>query len=206
MMDQVSFTEMKHGTKEEYDLLYARHHINTRELPDNILQALESLAGADTGYQIDRLRHSLQSASRAWRDGADTDWVIAALLHDIGDVYSPFNHDEYAAAMLRPFLRDQCCWTVGHHGAFQMVYYAHLIDGNPDKREQYRDSPYFDDCADFCELWDQNSFDPDYPDLPLTHFEPLLREVFARKPHDPEVLRPGVRVPLRDAEVARARA
>lgn len=202
---RVGFTAMKDGTAADYDLLVRRHYENARDLPDTLLNAIASLEGAETGYQVDRKRHSLQSASRAWRDGADDDWVIAALFHDIGDVFAPFNHDEYAASVLKPFLREQCSWTVGHHGAFQMVYYGHLIGADKDKREVYRDSPYFDDCAEFCEIWDQNSFDPDYPDLPLEHFEPIVRQVFARVPHDPGVLRPGTRIPLTDAETARAR-
>jgi len=82
------------------------------------------------------------------------------------------------------------------HGDFQMIYYGHHVGGNPDKRDQYRDSPYFDDCATFCERWDQSSFDPDYDTLPLDHFRPMVHKVFARAPYDPDVIRPGAREPL----------
>ncbi|MGB5838136.1 MAG: HD domain-containing protein, partial [Albidovulum sp.] len=145
-------------------------------------------------------------ATRAWRDGADIDWVVAALLHDIGDIYAPYNHDEYAATILKPFIREQCTWVVQTHGDFQMLYYGHHVGGDQHKRERHRSSPYFDDCAAFCERWDQASFDPDYATLPLDFFAPMVREVFDRKPYDPAVIRTGARVALTDAKLAAARA
>ena len=147
-------------------------------------------------YKITRLGHALQSATRAWRDGADIDWVVCALLHDIGDIYAPYNHDEYAAAILRPFVREQCSWCVQAHGDFQMVYYGHHVGGNPNKRDQFAGHIYFDDCASFCERWDQSSFDPDYDTLSIDFFAPMVREVFARQAYDPDVIRAGEREPL----------
>ena len=171
-----------------------------------MLKALVELDQSLSGYQITRLGHSVQSATRAWRDGADVDWVVAALLHDIGDIYAPYNHDEYAATILKPFLREQCTWCVSTHGDFQMLYYGHHLEGfDQHKRERHRGHAYFDDCAEFCERWDQASFDPDYDDLPLEFFAPLVEEVFARKPYDPAVIRAGARAPLTDAAVAEAR-
>lgn len=195
-MDHVAFTQMKDGTKEDYDFLTEHETEYTRGTADRLLSALVELDKGLSGYQITRLGHSLQSASRAWRDGADIDWTVSALLHDIGDIYAPYNHDEYAAAILRPFMREQCAWCVQTHGDFQMVYYGHHVGGNPNKRDAHRASPYFDDCAEFCERWDQASFDPDYDTLPLEVFAPMVREVFARKPYDPDVIRPGARTPL----------
>lgn len=195
-MDRVSFTQMKDGTKEDYEFLTEHETAHTKGTADRLLKALVELDEGLSGYQITRLGHSVQSATRAWRDGADIDWVVSALLHDIGDIYAPYNHDEYAATILRPFVREQCAWCVQTHGDFQMVYYGHHVGGNPNKRDQFKDSPYFDDCAAFCERWDQASFDPDYDDLPLEFFAPMVREVFARKPYDPDVIRPGAREPL----------
>ena len=122
--------------------------------------------------------------------------MVSALLHDIGDIYAPYNHDKYAATILRPFVREQCAWVVKTHGDFQMVYYAEYVGGNPNRREKLRSNPYFDDCAEFCEKWDQCSFDPDYETKPLEFFAPMVREVFARKAYDPAVINKGVRVPL----------
>jgi predicted HD phosphohydrolase len=144
-----------------------------------------------TGYQITRLEHGLQAATRALRDGADEDWICAALLHDIGDGLAPQNHDRFAAEILRPFIRDECAWVVEHHGTFQMLYYAHHYGWNRDEREKYKDSPHYQACADFCERWDQNSFDPDYKSEPLEFFEPMVRALFARKAYDPAIMRVG---------------
>lgn len=195
-MKQVAFTQMKDGTKEEYEFL-TEHEIEfTKGTADRLLKALVDLDEGLSGYKVTRLGHSVQAASRAWRDGADVDWVVSALLHDIGDIYAPYNHDEYAATILRPFVRDQCSWCVQTHGDFQMLYYGHHVGGNKDKRDRFKDHPYFDDCAEFCERWDQSSFDPDYPDLPLDFFVPMVREVFARTPYDPEVIKEGQRESL----------
>jgi predicted HD phosphohydrolase len=204
-MDKVSFTQMKDGTAEEYAFLTEHEIEYTKGTADRLLKALVDLDESLSGYQITRLGHSVQSASRAWRDGADTDWVVSALLHDIGDIYAPYNHDEYAASILKPFVREQCTWVVEKHGDFQMLYYGHHVGGNQHKRDAHRGHAYFDDCAEFCERWDQSSFDPDYQSLPLDHFVPLVRQVFARPAYDPAVIRPGQREPLTDAKVAATR-
>lgn len=205
-METVSFTQMKDGTQEEYEFLNAHEVEYTKGTADRLLKALVELDESLSGYQITRLGHSVQSASRAWRDGADIDWVVAALLHDIGDIYAPYNHDEYAAAILRPFVREQCAWVVQTHADFQMLYYGHHLPGfDQNKRERHRGHAYFDDNAEFCERWDQASFDPGYDDLPLEFFVPMVREVFARTPYDPEVIRPGAREPLVNPAVAQTR-
>ena len=124
--------------------------------------------------------HSLQAATRAWRDGADTDWIACALLHDIGDIYAPYNHDEYAASIVKPFVREQCTWVVEKHGDFQRLYYAQHTGGNPHARDRFKGHPYYDDCDAFCAQWDQSSFDPGYDTLPMDFFRPFVLEVFAR--------------------------
>ena len=191
-MERVSFTQMKDGTKEEYEFL-TNHEIEyTKGTAERLLTALEKLDEGLSGYQITRLGHSTQSATRAWRDGADIDWVVSALLHDIGDIFAPYNHDEYAATILKPFVREQCRWCVETHGDFQMIYFGHHVGADPNKRDRFAGHIYFEDCATFCERWDQSSFDPDYDAEPLEFFEPMVREVFSRKAHDAAVLQPGV--------------
>ncbi len=195
-MDKVAFTQMKDGTKEDYDFLTEHEVQHSKGTATRLLAALEELDEGLSGYQITRLGHSLQSATRAYRDGADTDWVVSALLHDIGDIYAPYNHDEYAATILRPFVREQCSWCVQTHGDFQMLYFGHHVGGDQHKRDRFKGHIYFDDCAEFCERWDQSSFDPDYESLPLEFFRPMVEEVFARTPYDPNVIREGQREPL----------
>ena len=205
-MDHVKFTRMKDGDAEDYAFLDHHEREYTKGTADRLLTAMVDLDKSLSGYQVTRLGHSLQSATRAWRDGADIDWVVGTLLHDIGDIYAPYNHDEYAATILRPFVREQVTWCVEKHGDFQLVYYGHHVGANPQKRDAYTGHPYFDDCAQFCERWDQSSFDPDYDKLPLEFFSDMVREVFAREPYDPEVVQEGARQPLIDPAVASNRS
>jgi predicted HD phosphohydrolase len=204
-MEHVKFTAMKDGDKEDYQFLHPLEVNYASGTADRLLKALVTLDESMSGYKITRLGHSLQSATRAWNEGADVDWVVSALLHDIGDIFAPYNHDEYAASILRPFVREQCTWVVEKHGDFQMLYYGHHVGGNQHKRDAYAGHMYFDDCAAFCERWDQASFDPDYKTEPVEFFTDMTREVFARQAYDPAVVRAGAREPLVDAKVAAAR-
>ncbi len=204
-MEQVKFTEMKYGDAEDYLFLEPLEVEYASQTGDRIFGSLGALEGSFSGYQISRLGHSVQSATRAWRDGADTDWVVCALLHDIGDMYAPYNHGDYAAIVLEPFVREQCTWTTRTHADFQKYYYADKVGGDQNARDKYKGHAYFDDCVEFCERWDQTSFDPGYDDLPLEFFRSTVMEVFARTPYDPDVLRPGVREPLVNETVAAQR-
>ena len=178
-METVGFTRMEDGTAEDYELLARHEREYMRELPDRLLGAVRALEHSFGGYQISRCEHSLQSATRAQRDGRSEEYVAAALLHDIGDELAPYTHGEMVAAILKPYVEPRICWIVKHHGVFQQYYYGRQTGEDPDARERYRDHRWFDDCAEFCELYDQNCFDPAYRSLPLESFEPLVRGVFA---------------------------
>ncbi len=149
-----------------------------------MLAHLEGLSDSLGGYKVSRLEHALQTATRARRDGAGEEMVVAALLHDIGDVLAPRNHGELAAAVLRPCVAEATHWMIAHHGVFQAYYYAHHLGGDRDARDRYRGHPHFAATVDFCDRWDQASFDPDYDTMPLESFEPLVRRVFARQPFE----------------------
>ena len=180
--ETVAFTTMAEGTREDYALLERLEASFAEGTADRVLAQLRGLAGSLSGYKVDRLEHSLQSASRAYRDEADEEMVVAALLHDIGDLLSPFNHSELAAAVLRPYVSERTYWIVRHHGLFQSYYYAHHTGGDRNAREAYRDHPWYQDTVDFCHNWDQASCDPDYETLPLEFFEPMVRRIFSREP------------------------
>jgi predicted HD phosphohydrolase len=188
MMEKVKFTQMIDGDKEDYDFLTRHETDHTKGTADRLLKALVELDEGLSGYQITRLGHSLQSATRAWRDGADIDWIVSALLHDIGDIYAPYNHDEYAATILKPFVREQCRWVVEKHGDFQLAYFGTHVGADPNKRDIYMGHKYYDDCEAFCKNWDQTSFDPDYDTLDILFFTGMVKEVFARPPYDPAVM------------------
>ncbi len=178
----VSFTSMKEGTVEDFEIIAANDEQTAKELPDRLIAHLQEMAKDDGAYKISRLEHVLQCATRAQRDHADDDWVIAALLHDLGDVLAPFTHGQVAGEILRPFVKDEVAWVVSHHGTFQMYYNLSLPDNQRNSREKFRDHPYYQSAIDFCENWDQGSFDPAYNTEALEFFVPLIRRVFARVP------------------------
>jgi predicted HD phosphohydrolase len=181
-MTTVRFTRMQDGTAEEYALLQRLEDEYSATVADRVLDAFRAQQSTLAGYQIDRQQHALQTATRALRDGADEEMVVAALLHDLGDALAPLNHSEYAAAILRPYVSERTWWIVKHHGLFQAYYYAHHAGGDRHARDRYRDHPHYQATVDFCHHWDQCSFDPDYETLPLEHFEPMVRRVFGRQP------------------------
>jgi predicted HD phosphohydrolase len=187
-MQTVQFTQMRDGTRAEYALLHELEREYIAALPDRILGGLCALDGGLGGYRISRLQRVLQPATRAEADGADIEWIVAALVHDIGDVLAPENHSQLAAAILRPYVRPEVTWVVAMHGVFQQHYYGHHIGLDPDAREAYRGHEWFASCERFCEQWDQASFDPHFPTEPLEHFEPMVREVFGRRGFDPAVV------------------
>ncbi len=180
----VSWTAMVDGTVEDYAQLSKIFESHGREtLVGHLLSVMRLLEGPTLGYQIDRERHCRQSATRALRNGESDEFVVAALLHDIGDVLAPDNHSGVAAAIVAPYVSEETEWVVRHHGLFQGYYYFHHLGGDRHARERYAESPHYDRCVDFCASYDQNCFDPAYDDLPMGEFVPLLEEVFSRPPN-----------------------
>lgn len=178
--DRARFTAMTEGTQEDWTTI-SRHFMEfAAKLPDRVLTHLKLLDGDYGGFPVDRLEHSLQTATRAHRDGRGEDYVVMALIHDIGDTLGTYNHPEIAATMLRPFVSEELHWIANTHGVFQGYYYFHYLGMDRDLRENYRGHPHFEACADFCEKYDQAAFDPAYDSAPLSFFEPMVRRVFAR--------------------------
>jgi predicted HD phosphohydrolase len=165
-------------TEEDARIFAADADEDAAELPGRILEAVSALRDFQGVLPVDRLEHSLQSATRAHRDGREEEYVVAALVHDIGDALAPYSHGEFVAAVLKPFVSERLCWIIKHHPVFQSYYYGHLVGGDRNARDVYRDNEWFDDCAEFCELYDQNCFETDYDSLPLEFFEPMVRRVF----------------------------
>jgi predicted HD phosphohydrolase len=182
-MKKVSFIEMKNGTKEDYLFLDKHEKDFASKTADRIIKYISGLTETLEGYQVSRLEHSLQSATRAYNNKENEEMIVATLLHDIGDDLAPMNHSEYAAAILKPYVSERTHWIIEKHGEFQTYYYAHHLGGDKNKREKYKDHEYYQDTIDFCEKYDQNSFDPNYKSLPLKFFEPMVKKIFSRKPY-----------------------
>jgi predicted HD phosphohydrolase len=175
-----TFTRMDESTAEQWAVIGAETARNQGRTADRMLELLTSLDAITDGFATDQLTHSLQAATRAERAGADPELVFASLLHDVGKAVSVPNHPAIAAEMIRPYVRDEVYRAIRHHQDFQGRHYYGHFGGDPDAREQYRDEPWFDLAARFADEWDQTAFDPDYDTLPLSHFEPLVRELTAR--------------------------
>ena len=175
-MQRVSSRRMDEGTPNDYELLSRLEDKFVTALPERILDALKNLDYSFADYQISRLEHSLQSATRAERDGADIEMIVGALIHDLGDDLAPLNHSQLAAAIIRPYVRTEVAWIIEHHGIFQLYYYGDAMGVDKNAREIYRGHKWFDSCEKFCERWDQMSFDSDYTNHPLAHFTPIVRD------------------------------
>ena len=174
---------MKNGSKEDYLLLDKNEKKYVNGTANRIIKFMSGLNTSLEGYKINRLEHSLQTATRALNDKASEEMIVAALLHDIGDELAPLNHSEYAATILKPYVSEKTHWIVEKHGEFQMYYYAHHLGGNRNLRDKYKNHKYYNNTLEFCEKWDQTSFDPNFKSLKLKDFEPLIRKIFSRKPY-----------------------
>lgn len=174
------FTHMKDGTAEDWAIIAQDFMAFAKLLPDRVMTHLKLLDGDFGGFPVDRLTHSLQTATRAHRDGRDEEYVVCALLHDIGDTLGSYNHPDIAAAMLKPFVSAENHWMVEKHGIFQGYYFFHHLGMDRLLREQFKDHPQYLPTIEFCAKYDAAAFDPAYEHLPLEFFEPMLRRVFAQ--------------------------
>jgi predicted HD phosphohydrolase len=176
------YRRMEDGTKEEYLRVFELLKKFELGLADRVLSALQLLKSSYPGEMVSRYVHSLQTATRAHRDGREEEYVVAALLHDLGDMLASENHSEYAASILKPYVRPNTYWMIRQHGLFQGYYYFHHFGVDRNAREKHRGHPAYELCLDFCAKYDQMAFDPDYDTMPLEAFEPMVRRLFAREP------------------------
>ena len=177
-----AYTRMDEGTEEDYALQAELAAPFVAATGERVLAYLEGLAGGLAGFKVDRYEHSLQTATRALRAGECEEIVVAALVHDIGDVLAPENHSELGASILRPYVAKHTYWMVLQHGLFQGYHYFDKIGLDRNARDRHRNHPAFGMTERFCRDYDQLSFDPDYDTLPIESFRPMVERIFARKP------------------------
>ena len=177
MHETASFTDMQDSTAEDWQKIGEEFRQFSRGLPDRVLAHLQLLDGDYGGFPVDRLTHSLQTATRALRDGRNEEYVVCALLHDIGDTLGSFNHPDIAAAILKPFVSAENFSMIEKHGIFQGYYFFHHLGMDRNLRDQFAGQAVYDQTLAFCEKYDAPSFDPAYDTLPLSEFEPMLRRV-----------------------------
>lgn len=179
MIKRASFSTMQHSTAEDWQCIASEFGAYAKTLPDRIIAHLRLLEGDFGGFPIDRYAHCLQTATRAWRDGRDEEYVVCALLHDIGDTLGTYNHADIAAAILQPFVTDANAWMLKHHGIFQGYYFFHHVGLDRDIRDRFAGHLHYDYTAEFCELYDSPAFDAKAETLPFSEFEPMLRRLLS---------------------------
>jgi predicted HD phosphohydrolase len=179
-MDRATFKRMQDSTAADWKVIAGEFMPYAAKLPDRLFDHLRLLAGDYGGFPIDRLAHCLQTATLAHRDGRDEEYVVCALLHDIGDTLGSWNHPDVAAAIVKPFVRPECHWMVAQHGVFQGYYFFHHLGMDRNARDQFKDHPNYALAEEFCANYDAPAFDPAGETLPLEFFAPMVRRVFAQ--------------------------
>jgi predicted HD phosphohydrolase len=178
--ERAQFHAMTEGTLEDWQKIATALQPFQRTLPDRIITHLKLLGGDYGGFAVDRLEHCLQTATRAFQAGRDEEYVVCALLHDIGDTLGPRNHADVAGVIVEPFVSERHQWIVAKHGIFQGYYFFHHLGLDRDMREQYRGHPHFEATEEFCRLFDQSAFDPNFKSMPLEAFVPMVQRVFEK--------------------------
>ncbi len=179
MVVRAKYHAMAEGTQEDWNAIMDAAKPFNRAHGDRLIATLKSLGEEEGGFAVNRLEHSLQTATRAHRAGRDEEYVVCALMHDIGDLMGPANHAEVGAMIMKPYVSEANHWMMDKHGIFQGYYFFHYLGLDRDMRDEYRGHPHFEHCAQFCHLYDQNSFEPAYDTMQLEAFEPMLRRVIA---------------------------
>ena len=178
--ERAKFHAMTEGTQDDW-MIIARNALAFHQgLPDRVLAHLSLLKGDFGGFQVDRLEHSLQTATRAHRDGRDEEYVVCALIHDIGDTLGSFNHADIGAAILKPFVTEQNLFMLENHAIFQGYYFFEFLGLDKNLRDKFRGHEWYGYVHEFCEKYDQSAFDPKYESMPLEAFEPMVRRVMQR--------------------------
>jgi predicted HD phosphohydrolase len=183
MNDRATFTRMEQSTPQDWARIVPEAMKMAKSLPDRVLAHLQLLDGDFGGFPVDRLTHSLQTATLALRDARDDEYIVCALLHDIGDTLGSYNHPDIAAAILKPFVSEANLWMIQHHGIFQGYNFFHHIGMDRHMRDMFKSSPHYERTAEFIERFDNPAFDPAAKTLPLQVFEPMVRRLMAAPRH-----------------------
>ncbi len=187
--DRATFTAMTNASQDDWSKISASQAVFNAKLADRVMDHLRLLDGDYGGFPVDRLTHSLQTATRAYRANLDDEYIVCALIHDIGDTLGSFNHADIAAAILKPFVSEANYFMVEKHGIFQGYHFFHYLGLDRNMRDQFAGHEFYDHTVEFCAEYDQPAFDQSYPTMSLADFEPAVRAVFS-KPKRSVYLRP----------------
>jgi predicted HD phosphohydrolase len=185
--DRAAFRALADATSDDWAIIDAAERAHRRQHGPGmglltILASLEHFPRL--GAPLNLYEHCLQTASRVLQAGEDDELVVVALFHDLPEAFSDNHHGRVAAQLLAPWLSPRREWLLIHHVEFQALHFAHHPTRDRHEREPFRGHPYFDETAEFCARYDQNSFDPDYPTSALDRFEPIVRRFFGGRGPD----------------------
>lgn len=175
----MAFTRMDQGQITDWMVIGGEVSKRQASMPERITSMLHQLEDQVDGFAINQLQHGLQTATRAHRDGASEELVVAALCHDIGKVISVENHPAIGAEILKAYVSEETYEIIRTHQDFQGRHYYGLIGKDPDARRHYASQPWYELATKFTDEWDQSSFDPEYDTLPLSFFQPMIDRVFS---------------------------
>jgi predicted HD phosphohydrolase len=176
----MSFKRMDEGRPEEWMAIAREVTKRQARMPARIKSLLLELEEQVDGFNINQLQHGLQTATRALRDGASEEVIVAALCHDIGKAISIDNHPAIAAEILKPYVSQETYEIIRTHQDFQGRHYYALLGKNPNARSQYESESWYEKAVQFTDEWDQVAFDQEYDTLPLSYFEPMIDRIFAQ--------------------------
>jgi len=180
MQPVIAATSFRDTSAEEWEFAFRRsRERDQQEAGEHVLALLRSQETVQSsGFQLNSYTHALQSATKAMQAGMDEEYVVCALLHDLGEFLDPFNHGDIAGEIVRNFVSPDNHWMVANHPIFQLSFRDHsLYDREACRRLQGH--PVFERTMDFCDRFDQSCFDGGFTNLPLDAFAPMVRRVFA---------------------------
>jgi len=175
-----TFGAMTEGTASDWKIIAAHNQHLAADVASRVIDHLKLLEGDHGGFAVDRLEHSLQTATRAYRANKSDEYVVCALLHDIGDTLGSYNHPDIAVAILKPFVSEEHLWMVEKHGIFQGYNFFHYLGLDRNMRDQFQGHPAYDLTVEFCQEFDQTAFDPKYDSMPLSEFVPAVEALLAQ--------------------------
>ena len=182
-LESPTYTSVEYSNEDDWKYLFISFLADLIRVPDRIIAIFELGKNEDIISQpLSRYEHSLQTATLAYRDGRDDEYVICALLHDIGSQISGESHAEISASMLKSYVKPEYYWMVLNHNKFQGYHYWHYIGLNRNESDKLKDHPWYQLTYDFVEKYDTPAFDPNGEILPLEFFKPMIRKVFTIRP------------------------
>jgi predicted HD phosphohydrolase len=192
-------TRMDRWTRQDAERVSAGWRKRPNHSYDQVMALLKLCDTFEEPGSVSQMVHCLQTATRAVRAKADGEWVVAALFHDVGKVYSGINHAAIIAEILRPHVSDEVYEVVRNHIVFEARFYGKYFEVRsrgsqsphcdypayacyePEAYKRFAGRSWYPTAMQFTEEWDQLSFDPKYETFPIAYFAPVVKKVMSKR-------------------------